>query len=173
MSVRRRNIEIKARCNDLTAIRAKAQSLGARDAGILRQRDTFFTAPHARLKLREFGDGRAELISYVRPDVPMARGSDYVIAPVDRPADLRAVLEHSLGIVCVVTKDRQLLLLHSTRIHLDEVEGLGSFVELETVMEGQSEDDAHSELRSIADALGIEEGALIAVPYVELLGSLA
>lgn len=103
----------------------------------------------------------------------MARCSDYVIAPVDRPADLRAVLEHSLGIVCVVTKVRQLLLLHSTRIHLDEVEGLGSFVELETVMEGRSEDDAHRELRSIANGLEIEEGALIAVPYAELLGSLA
>jgi adenylate cyclase class IV len=91
MNARRRNVEVKAQCNDLAVVRARAEGLGARDAGILHQRDTFFMAQHARLKLREFGDGRAELISYARPDVATARGSDYVLAPIDRPADVRAV----------------------------------------------------------------------------------
>jgi hypothetical protein len=68
-----------------------------------------------------------------------------------------------------VTKARHLFLLRATRIHLDEVEGLGSFVELETAINQQSEDEAHSELRAIADGLMIEASALIAVPYAVLL----
>jgi predicted adenylyl cyclase CyaB len=141
--------------------------------GLLRQRDTFFTAPHARLKLREFGDGRAELISYVRPDVATARGSDYVLAPIERSADVRAALQHALGIVGTVSKVRHLFLLWATRIHLDDVEGLGLFVELETVIDGQSEDEAHSELRTIADALRIDATDLVALPYAEQLERLS
>jgi predicted adenylyl cyclase CyaB len=153
----------------LSAVRSKAESLGARDGGILHQRDTFFVAGHARLKLREFGDGRGELISYVRLDIATARGSEYVLASVDRPGDVRAVLEHALGIVCTVTKARQLFLLRSTRIHLDEVEELGSFVELETVIDQQSEDEAHHELWTVAKALEIGPEDFIDVPYAVLL----
>jgi predicted adenylyl cyclase CyaB len=166
---RRRNIEVKARCGDLRVVRARAEALGARDMGILNQRDTFFGALRARLKLREFGDGSAELISYTRPDVASARGSDYVLAPVDRPAAVRAALEQSLGILGTVVKVRHLFLLQATRIHLDEVEGLGSFVELETVIAGQSDEEAHGELRGIAEALHIEAKDLVALPYVEQL----
>jgi predicted adenylyl cyclase CyaB len=165
----RRNIEVKVRCGDLAAVRARAVRLGARDQGVLHQRDTFFAASQARLKLREFGDGRAELISYARSDVATARSSDYVVAPVDAPADVRAALGHALGVVCTVIKARQLLLFRATRIHLDEVEGLGSFVELETVIDGQSDDEAHAELAAIAKALELEAGDFVAVPYAELL----
>jgi adenylate cyclase, class 2 len=165
----RRNIEIKARCADLARVRESAERLGARHAGTLHQRDTFFTAPHARLKLRELGTGRAELISYVRPDVARARGSDYVVAPVEHPEQVRAALSHALGIACLVIKTRQLLLYRSTRIHLDDVDGLGSFVELETVIDGQSDEAAHAELSAIATALEIADDALIAVPYADLL----
>jgi predicted adenylyl cyclase CyaB len=157
----------------LSALHSKAEGLGARDGGLLHQRDTFFVAERARLKLREFGDGRAELISYVRPDVAMARGSEYVLASVDRAAEVRAVLEHALGIVCTVTKARHLFLLRSTRIHLDEVEELGSFVELETVIDRQSEDEAHHELWTVAKALAIEPTDFIAVPYAVLLERLS
>jgi predicted adenylyl cyclase CyaB len=150
-------------------VRSRAEGLGARDGGILHQRDTFFVAERARLKLREFGDGRAELISYVRPDVATARGSEYILASVERAADVRAVLEHALGIVCTVTKVRHLFLLQSTRVHLDEVEELGSFVELETVVDQQSEEEAHHELWTVAKALEIEPGDFIDVPYAVLL----
>jgi adenylate cyclase class 2 len=172
MDALRRNIEVKARCENLAATRARAEALGARDAGLRHQRDTFFTAPHARLKLREFGDGRAELISYVRSDVAKARGSDYVVAVIDRPMAVRAALEHALGVTCTVTKTRHLFLLRATRIHLDEVEGLGSFVELETVIDGQSDEEAHEELRTIANGLGIDASAFVAVPYAELLAAI-
>jgi predicted adenylyl cyclase CyaB len=169
MNPRRSNIEVKARCHDLASVRAKAESLGARPMGILRQCDTFFAARHARLKLREFVDGQAELISYVRSDIAAARSSEYVLAPVERPDEVRAALELALGIVCTVRKARQLFLLRATRIHLDEVEGLGSFVELETVLAQQTEEEAQSELGAIASALGVEASDFVAVPYAALL----
>ncbi len=166
----RRNIEIKTRCADLAPARRKAEALGARDAGVLHQRDTFFRAAQgARLKLRDFGDGRAELISYRRPDTPQARSSEYFVCPVAEPAALAAALGHVLDTVGVVTKRRHLFLYRHTRIHLDDVEGLGSFIELETVLSGQSDAEAHAELQQVAVALGLRPEDAVAEPYVELL----
>ncbi len=165
----KRNIELKCRCPDLDAVRHRAQQLGARDMGVLDQRDTFFQAPLARLKLRELGHGDAELISYRRPDQPEARGSDYLITNVSHPAQLREVLGHALGASGVVKKTRRLFLHRNTRIHLDEVEGLGTFVELETVLSGQTDSEGLLELQQIAAALGLNQGESVAEPYVELL----
>ncbi len=169
MTRTRRNIELKCRCSDLDAVRRRAERLGARDAGVLRQHDTFFSASHARLKLRDFGDGHAELISYIRPDLTEARGSDYLICPVAQPESLAAVLTHALGASGVVVKTRHLLLYRHTRIHLDDVAGLGTFVELETVLAEQSEADAQSELQDVAAALELRPEDSVPVPYVDLL----
>jgi adenylate cyclase class IV len=165
----RRNIELKCRCADLAAVRRRAEQLGATDAGVLHQHDTFFDAPLGRLKLRELGDGRAELISYRRPDTRQARGSDFFVYPVADPAGLRATLQHALPTGGSVRKRRHLLLYRHTRIHLDEVEGLGGFVELETVMSGQSEDEGHAELEHVAAALALKPEDAVPHPYVELL----
>jgi predicted adenylyl cyclase CyaB len=168
----RRNVELKCRCPDLEAVSRRAVALGARDAGVLVQRDTFFTGPRARLKLRVVEGATAELISYERPDVGEARTSRYRIARVERPEELSAVLAHALGACGEVRKRRRLYLVRSTRLHLDEVEGLGSFVELETVLApGRSEEDGRAELAEIAAALGLEGAERIAVPYLELLRS--
>lgn len=165
----KRNIELKSRCEDIGAVTRAAEKLGARDMGVLHQRDTFFEAPKARLKLRELGDGTAELISYRRPDSVEARGSDYLIARIANPAELLAVLEHALGSTATVTKQRRLFLHANTRIHLDEVEGLGSFVELETVLSGQTDEQALAELAQVVSALALDDEDRVAIPYVELL----
>jgi adenylate cyclase class IV len=167
--VLRRNIEIKCRCADLAAARLRAQELGARDAGVLHQHDTFFEAPSGRLKLRDFGDGRAELISYRRPDTAEAHGSDFFVYPVADPALLRATLAHALVTGGTVRKRRHLFLYRHTRIHLDEVDGLGTFVELETVMSDQSEREGRAELAHVADALALKPEDAVPQPYVELL----
>jgi predicted adenylyl cyclase CyaB len=164
-----RNIELKYRCEDLVAVRKSAEKLKARDLGHLLQTDTFFEAPHARLKLRNFGDGRAELIGYRRSDRPEARASDYFILPIENPAEFEAILEYALGISGVVKKSRHLFLVRHTRLHLDEVENLGSFVELETVISDQSEADAHAELHQVAAELGLRPENAVAQPYVDLL----
>jgi predicted adenylyl cyclase CyaB len=164
-----KNIEAKYRCEDLDAVRAAAERLGARDAGLLAQTDVFFHAPDARLKLRYFGDGTGELIVYRRADAAEARGSEYQLYRTDDPAGLDAVLQHALGAAGTVRKRRRLLLHEHTRIHLDTVEGLGTFVELETVVTDQTEAEAHAELRRIAKALGLADATPESRAYVDLL----
>ncbi len=163
-----RNIEIKCRCEDLDAVRARALAAGAIDRGELHQTDTFFAAPDARLKLRVFADGTAELISYRRPDTADARASEYRRATVVDQIELAAVLAHALGVGGIVTKRRRLLIHGRTRIHLDEVEGRGRFVELETVLGAGSDADGHAELERVAIAIGIWDLARVSTPYVAL-----
>src|SRR5437867_2425612 len=130
------NLELKARCPDLEMVRARAERLGAVYVGTLAQRDTFFASARlGRLKLREVTDGPAELIAYRRADLASARSSDYDIYPIADPDRLRDVLMAALGEAGVVEKRRRLYLPERTRIHLDEVRGLGDFVELETVLD--------------------------------------
>ena len=167
-----RNLELKASCPDLEAMRERAERLGARYAGAFAQRDTFFAsgAP-GRLKLREVADGPAELIAYRRADLAGARSSDYDIYPVADPDRLRGVLTAALGEAGVVEKRRWLYVLDHTRIHLDEVHGLGDFVELETVLDGAPDAEAHAELARIAAGLEIRRETLVAVAYVDLLAA--
>jgi predicted adenylyl cyclase CyaB len=166
-----RNLELKCRCADLEAAGRRAARLGARDAGTLRQEDCFFAAPHARLKLRLTGDGSGELIAYRRPDRPDAAASDYRIYRTGEPEALRETLAEALGEAGVVRKRRRLFLYRQTRIHLDRVEGLGDFVELETVLAGQSEEEALAELERVAAALELRPEDRVAEAYVDLLGA--
>lgn len=180
-----RNIEAKFPVNDLPAIRARALALGARAVGRLEQVDTYFFAPNGRLKLREVAeDGQpaaAWLIAYQRPDAAGARLSAYEMAPVPDAAALLAVLRPSMGVRVRVAKTRDLLLLHHTRIHLDDVRGLGHFVELETVVgppdarrdaaAAGAEDEAAGtqELREIVAGLGLRLADGLAGSYADLL----
>jgi adenylate cyclase class IV len=135
----------------------------------MRQSDHFFEAPLGRLKLRQGGDGRAELIGYVREDIAAAKGSDYYVYATGAADELMGVLAHCLGSKGVVSKTRTLLLWRNTRIHLDEVDDLGTFVELETVVHGQDDGEARGELGKVADALGLGNEALVPFAYLDLL----
>jgi predicted adenylyl cyclase CyaB len=125
--------------------------------------------PRGRLKLREIEGAAAELIQYARPDEPAARASDYVIASIPDPAPLREALARALGVRAVVAKRRTLFLWRRTRIHLDDVEGLGAFLELETVITDQSEADARAEIAEAAAALAIRDQDWLACSYVDLV----
>jgi predicted adenylyl cyclase CyaB len=164
-----RNIEIKARCPDLATARERAVALGARRVGLLAQRDTYFHVPHGRLKLREIDGDAAELIQYARPDATEARASEYILVPIATPDLLRDALARGLGIRAVVAKRRELYLWRSTRIHLDEVDGLGSFLELETVITEQSETEAREEIAAAAAALGIRDEDRISHSYIDMI----
>ena len=131
MAPPQRNLEIKARDPDPARSLERALALGAEDRGEITQRDTYFGRTAGRLKLREQAPGEAELIEYRRPDEAGARASDYRLVPVSDPDGLREALDAALGTLVVVEKRRRLLLWEGVRIHLDEVEGLGSFLELE------------------------------------------
>ena len=136
--------------------RVACLDLGAADAGVLTQRDTYFTARRGRLKLRSRRDPRGELIAYRREDDPEPIESGYVVAAVAAPDELVEALDAALGTVVVVSKRRQLFLWEGVRIHLDEVDGLGSFMEFEAVLPDAGDlDTAHAKVDRLRTELGI------------------
>jgi homotetrameric cytidine deaminase len=164
------NVELKARDIEPAATRDRCLALGASDQGVLRQRDTYFNARGGRLKLREHGDGDAELIAYRRPDLLDATESSYVLAPVGDPAAIKEALDAALGTGEVVIKHRRLLLWEGVRIHLDEVAGLGSFIEFEAVLPDTGDlETARAKVARLRDELGITDEMLVAAGYVDLL----
>jgi predicted adenylyl cyclase CyaB len=162
------NIEIKARCHDLAEVRERLEAAGVPLARRLRQVDTYFHVPYGRLKLREIEDAPAELIHYHRPDAEDAHPSDYVIVPVSDPDRMKQALTRALGVRGVVAKTRDLYLWNHTRVHLDEVDGLGSFMELETAVTEQSRAEAERECRQVQAALGIQPEELVSGSYIDL-----
>jgi adenylate cyclase class IV len=158
VSAVRRNVELKAVDPNPERSVAVALELGAEDRGVLRQRDTYFRARTGRLKLREEEPGGATLIQYDRPDAAEARESRYSLVPAPDPDGLREALDAALGTLVVVDKERRLLLWEGVRIHLDTVDGLGSFVELEGVAPPESDlSTEHDRVEHLRVALGIEE----------------
>jgi predicted adenylyl cyclase CyaB len=168
----RRNIEIKARVADLATVEARAAALADRGPVDIAQDDTFFACPDGRLKLRELAPDRGELIHYDRPDQDGPKLSRYVIAPTSDPAALREALTRACGVTGRVRKQRRLYLAGRTRIHLDRVEGLGDFLELEVVLEaGDDLGGGEAEARHIMAALGVTAGDLVEGAYVDLIAA--
>lgn len=126
------NVEIKARCSDLEPVRAALRRRRADFRGQDRQTDTYFRAPNGRLKLRQ-GDIENSLIHYARADQAGPKESVVTLCPLERGAPLGSVLEAALGIVVTVRKRREIWFVGNVKIHLDEVEGLGTFVEIEAI----------------------------------------
>jgi homotetrameric cytidine deaminase len=165
-----RNIEIKARDRDPARTLELALGLGAADHGVISQRDSYFEGARGRLKLREQEPGEDELIEYRRADEAGARASSYRRVPVAAAAELREALDAALGTLVVVAKRRRLLLQDNVRIHLDEVEGLGSFIELEAVAGPESDLDAEqAQVADLRERLEIGDDALVGESYSDLL----
>lgn len=169
-----RNVELKAQDRAPEATLEACRRLGAVDCGLLWQRDTYFNTPQGRLKLREQRPGRCQLIHYHRADQIEERESRYRILEFTDADTIRDFLAESLGVRSTVTKRRRLFLWRSVRIHLDDVEGLGRFVEFEAVAPPGSDLSAEygliAELRS---RLGISEADLVATSYSDLAASAA
>lgn len=165
------NLEIKAPVADRAAFRAKAQDLATVTVGVDDQVDTYFRVPRGRLKLRESSLSGGQLIPYRRPDDDGPRRADYQVIPVADPAGLKALLEAMLGVHRVVRKRRGIWLFENVRIHLDAVEGLGDFMELEAVFDGTpaAEAEQHRKVAWLMKELGVREDALVATSYEALL----
>jgi homotetrameric cytidine deaminase len=167
---RMRNVELKARDPDPARTLARALDAGAEDGGEIAQRDTYFVGARGRVKLREQQPGESELIAYRRPDGRQARVSEYRCVPVGDADALREALEAALGTLAVVDKRRRLLLWEGVRIHLDEVEGLGSFLELEAVAaEGSDLSAEREKIERLRGELGVDDADLVASGYSDLL----
>ena len=164
------NVEIKARVEDPARLLRRARELSDGPGETLVQEDTFFRVPRGRLKLRVFEEGRGELIYYERGDQLDPGRSRYHIHPEPDPRSLARALGQALGVRAVVRKRRQLFLVGRTRIHVDEVEGLGHFTELEVVLEpGESPGEGVRIAGELMQALGIRREALVEGAYVDLL----
>jgi predicted adenylyl cyclase CyaB len=165
------NIEVKARVADRDRLIPVLESLAiGRAAEELEQDDTFFACDAGRLKLRILGDGRGQLIFYQRPDTESPSPSTYSISETSDPDALRAVLAQAYGVVGRVRKHRTLLIVGRTRIHLDRVEGMGDFLELEvTLSDGDSVEAATTEAEHLLATLGVHKSELVPTAYVDLL----
>ena len=174
------NLELKLSCADadLESYVEDAKLHGMSIANELQQRDTYFLARNGRLKLREIGGcpdtaSSFELIAYQRPNTEGTRWSGYERIELDRAqaSALREALATTLGIDVVVSKRRRVAFSNRTRVHFDEVDGLGSFIEFETVTLSDDDPTAGQELDRLVQMLAL--GDLVPIPgsYADLLRS--
>ena len=165
-----RNVEIKARVEDLAALERRAAALADRGPEQLVQDDTFFNCPDGRLKLRAFPDGNGQLIFYRRPDRTGPKTSFYVLSPTAAPDSLRDALIQAYGERGRVRKERTVYWSGRTRIHLDRVERLGTFLELEVVLaEEEDEKVGETEAHDLLRRLGVSPDCLLQGAYLDLL----
>ena len=165
-----RNIEIKAHVADLAALAARAAAIADEGPLEIRQDDTFFRCERGRLKLRAFSAQEGELIFYRRTDQPGPKQSFYIRTPTASPDSLRQALTLAYGEVGRVRKRRTLFMVGRTRIHLDEVEGLGEFMELEVVLGDDEPLDAGvREAEGLMARLQVQPSQLIDRAYIDLL----
>jgi predicted adenylyl cyclase CyaB len=165
-----RNVEIKARVADMAATRRLVAASADGPPESLDQTDTFFRVARGRLKLREISGAAAELIYYERPDTPEPAVSAYLTAGVRDAAALRTLLTSALGQRGEITKRRLVYRIGRTRLHLDEVAGLGAFLELEVELApGEPVESGVAEAQRLMSRLGVGDDALVAEAYVDLL----
>jgi predicted adenylyl cyclase CyaB len=164
-----RNLEIKATVESLAAARRRLRELpGAGRHAILHQTDWYFRVPKGRLKLRVVGGRRdGELIAYLRPTRTAARTSEFQRMPVADAAGTKRLLDRMLGAKARVRKRREVWLYQNARIHLDTVEGLGRFIEIEVVIT-QGMPQARAVMKELRVMLGMRRKDLIAGSYGEL-----
>lgn len=165
-----RNVEIKAKVSDPALIRKRAEEIADSRPTVIEQEDTFFNCPNGYLKLRRFSEIEGELIYYWRPDSVEPRESQYIRSLSRDPRSLCEALSIALGVRGVVHKRRTLYLTGQTRIHLDEVENLGSFVEIEVVLSPQQtvSEGIHI-VNEIMEKLGISRDDLVEKAYIDML----
>ena len=165
-----RNIEIKARIGSVEALLPKVRLIAERGPWEIRQDDCYFACTGGRLKLRVGAEGAGELIYYRRTDQLSPRESSYLRCAIPDPGTLRDALAQALGEIGRIEKLRTLFLRGRTRIHLDQVTGLGHFLELEVVLaEDEPPADGIGEANELLGQLGVDPSQLVAGSYLDLL----
>jgi predicted adenylyl cyclase CyaB len=163
------NVEIKAFVDNVVEFEKLVASISDTKMEVLTQEDIFFNSSKGRLKLRIFDECSGQLIAYSRDDADCPTSSTYEIFPTDDPSGMRSILELSLGTAGEVIKERHLYMVGRTRIHIDRVECLGTFVELEVVLgENDTVEDGAKVASDLMERLSISESSLIDVAYVDM-----
>jgi predicted adenylyl cyclase CyaB len=164
------NIEIKARTNDAGYVRTYLQHHNAQYKGLDNQTDTYFNSPNGRLKLRE-GNIENNLIYYERTDQAGPKSSHFHLVKVEDAKGLKEVLTKSIGIKVVVNKSREIYYIDNVKFHIDEVPGLGSFVEIEAgnVFVDLKKEELQAQCDHYMKELKIDPSDLIEVSYSDML----
>jgi adenylate cyclase, class 2 len=164
------NVEIKARCTDPSSIRQYLVANNAEFKGVDEQTDTYFNVDHGRLKLRE-GKIENNLIYYERTNQAGPKNSQFNLIKVDDAAGLKNVLERSIGIKVVVQKKREIYYINNVKFHIDEVPGLGSFVEIEAgnILADFSQEQLKDQCDFYLEEFRINENDLVEVSYSDML----
>ena len=162
------NLELKARILSMPRAIQTAGSLHIRSKGILNQRDIYYCVPYGRLKLRIIDNQKAEMIYYNRPNRKGRKYSDYNVVPVSNPKLIDKICTAALSRKIVVEKKRLLFLYKNARIHLDEVRGLGIFIEFEVLVK-YGKPQAQILMKFLSEHFKIKRPDTVPVSYSDLL----
>ena len=165
------NIEIKAHCHDYEGTEKRIQQMATTFIGEDSQTDTYFTTKRGRFKLRESSISGPYLIPYLRPDSNGPKKSLYQKITITDSDTAKLLFEQLFGIHLVVKKKRKIYMYQNVRIHLDQVEGLGNFIELEAVLPADDPDEPAQiiKVKYLMQQLGIAEQDQIATSYETML----
>ena len=167
----KKNLELKVELEDFSDILQNIASLGVKEAGILYQVDKYFLIGKKRLKLRNM-NGEFQLIYYSRPNTQESKLSQYYVFGFTNKQGvvIEKILNVFFAVKAVVSKKRTLYLYKHTRIHLDKVENLGNFLELETVFNRKDPQyDFYHEHNAVIDTLGLPRYKKIKSSYSDLI----
>lgn len=160
------NIEIKARTQNLANLKEVAKSLATSYLGLDHQVDTYFQTTEGRFKLRESTIKGAYLIPYLRPDTAGPKKSDYAMISVTDGSKVRELFTKILGVIKIIKKQRDIYLIGNVRVHLDEVENLGTFLEFEAAYENPADESAEkNKVNQLLLKFGIKDSDLITHSY--------
>ena len=162
------NFEFKAHLGDDARARTALRSLGARMLGTDHQIDTYFRVPQGRLKIR---GGRIEnaLIYYQRANAARARSSTVELMPLPRRNAVRAILSRALGVLAVVDKRREIYFAGNVKIHIDNVRGLGKFVEVEAMTRSTEVRKVRAQARRFQKLLGVSPADIVPLSYSDMV----
>lgn len=162
------NIEIKARCPEPDRVAALLRSRDADYRGNDHQVDTYFMVSDGRLKLRE-GSIENNLIYYKRDNQSGPKKSDVILYPTGKDKNIKDILTEVLGVKVVVDKGRDIFFIGNVKFHIDRVEGLGSFVEIEAIGKEGEEEKLFKQCEYYLALLDIPDEDLISESYSDLL----
>ena len=164
------NVEIKARTNKSSVIRNFLLANGAEFKGVDEQTDTYFNVGHGRLKLRE-GNIENNLIYYNRPNQSGPKQSDFDLAKVEDSESLREMLRKAIGIKVVVNKRREIYFIGNVKFHLDSLDALGQFVEIEASNKNRLIDisQLYEQCAYYMQQFKIDKGDLVDLSYSDML----
>lgn len=164
------NVEFKAELRDADLARAAVRAMGAIEGGVLVQTDTYFRVADGRLKKRETMGEETEWVFYDREDRSLPKLSRFTI--YDEAAAHERFGSRPLPVWLTVKKRRELWLMGAVRIHLDEVESLGSFLEIEALVSPkQNVGKCHELVAELRRKLGPALGEPLSGSYSDLLAA--